>query len=149
MADEKDTTAEKPSLLVDLVKVATEKKKDSEGSSGSSSLVVYLIVTALAVIGFSILGWLLVRARREAARLAYELRKKEEEQKRAAEDHKLAQNAADRNEAHKKVKALEEEILGLKKKLEEQKAAQAERTKELEAITSWDDLVIVDKREPQ
>lgn len=147
MPDEKEKPAEKPSLLVDLVKVATEKKKDPAGSSGSSSLVIYLIVTAIAVLGFSILGWFLVRARREAARLAYELRKKEEEQKRAAEDHKLAKNGQERNEAHKKVKLLQGEIDELKKKLEAQKAAHAERTKTLEKITSWDDLVVVDQRE--
>jgi len=141
-----DKEEEKTSLLVNLVKTATERK-DSEGSSGSSSFVVYLIITAMAVIGFSILGWLLVRSRREAARLAYELRKKEEEQKRAAEEHKLAKNGTERNEAHKKVKKLEGEIQELKKKLDAQKVAHDDRVKSLEEITTWDDLVVVDRRE--
>ena len=142
MPDEKPKAVEKEksNLLVDLVKAASEKKDSGGSSSGSSSFVLYLIITAIAVIGFSVLGWLLVRARREAAKLAYELRKKEEEQKRVAEDHKLAKSAEERKLAHTKVHALEAQIKGLKEKLEVQKAAHAERTKSLEAITSWEEL---------
>jgi uncharacterized protein HemX len=139
---EKVKETEKSHLLVDLVKAATERKGSSSGGSppSGSSLVVYLILTAIAVIGFSVLGWLLVRARREAAKLAYELRKKEEEQKRVAEDHKLAKTAEERKKAHSRVHALEAQIKVLREKLEAQKAAHAERTKSLEAVTSWEEL---------
>jgi len=146
--EEKVKEAEKPHLLVDLVKAATERKGSSEGGSPSgSSFVVYLILIGIAVLGFSIMGFLLVRSRREAAKLAYELRKKEEEQKQAAEDHKLAENGQKRNEAHKKVKALQNDIDELKKKLEEQTALANARSKAISDATSWDDLVVVDRRD--
>jgi len=148
MPDEKvkEEKAEKPNLLVDLVKAATEKK-ESSGSKSGSSFVVYLIIVGVAVLGFSIMGLLLVSARRKAAKLAYELRKKEEEQKRAAEDHKLAKSGEERNAAHKKVKALEGDIQGLKEELQSTQEVAKKRRTAIEQATSWDDLVVVDKRE--
>lgn len=130
-----------PHPLVAIVdRVVGTKVGSSSSSGGGSSIVVYVVLIGVAVLGFAIVGWLLVRSRRRAAQLAYELRKKEEEQKRVAEDHKLAKNAKARSVAHKKVKQLEAGIQGLKKKLEDQKKRQAIRAKALEDATSWKDL---------
>jgi len=126
-------------VLVDKV-VGTKTESSSSSGGGSSSIVVYILLIGVAVIGISIVGWLLVRARRRAAQLAYELRKKEEEQKRAAEEHKLAENAKARNDAHKKVKKLDGDIQKLKKKLVTEKALQETRAKALQDATSWKDL---------
>lgn len=137
-APEEKARDDGPHPLVALVNQATTSKEGSTG--GGSNLVVYLIVVGIAVLGFAIMGWLLVRAKRKAAALAYELRKKEEEQKRAAEEHKLAQNNVERDAAHKKVHKLEGEIQGLKKGLEAQRELTAKRAQAVADATSWEDL---------
>ena len=129
-------------LLLDLVDKAAGK---TEGSKGSS-LPVYLIITGLVVICFAIVGFVAVRAKRRAAQLEYELRKKQEEQKRAAEQVKLDADATKRAEAEKSVASLETYIQGLKEELKATEDASVARTKALAAATSWDDLVIVDRR---
>ena len=131
---------EEPHLLVALVQQATTTKKEGTSSRGSSNIVVYLLVLGAVVIGFSIMGWLLVRAKRRAAELAYELRKKEEEQKRVAEDHKLAKNNAARDAVHKQVHQLEGQIQELKEKLGVQRELAATRAKAVADATSWEDL---------
>lgn len=131
-------------LLLDLVDKAAGKAEDSKGSS----LPLYLIVTAVVVICFAIVGWMAVRAKRRAAQLEYDLRKKEEEQKRAVEQAQLAQNADERALAEAKVDGLTEDIQRLKGELELNEVAAAERAKTLAQAASWDDLVVVDKRNP-
>jgi hypothetical protein len=129
-------------LLLDLVGKAAGKGGDSKGSS----LPVYVIITGFVCILFAIVGFLAVRAKRRAAQLEYELRKKEEEQKRLVEHAKLEQNAETRAEAESKIDELTVGIGELKEQLEVVGNAAAERTKALAQATSWDDLVIVDKR---
>lgn len=129
-------------LLLDLVDKAAGKAEDSKGSS----LPIYLIITAAVVICFAIVGWMAVRAKRRAAQLEYELRKKEEEQKRAVEQAQLTQNADERVLAEAKIDCLIEDIEKLKGELELNEAAASERAKALAQAASWDDLVIVDKR---
>ena len=87
-----------------------------------------------------------VRAKRRAAQLEYELRKKEEEQKRLAEQAQLEQDATKRAAAEDEIDTLTVDIQGLKEKLEANELAAQERAKALAQATSWDDLVIVDKR---
>jgi len=131
-------------LLLDLVNKAAGKAEDSKGSS----LPVYLIVTAAVVICFAILGIVAVSARRRAAQLEYELRMKEEEQKRLVEQAKLEQDASRRAEAESSIDSLTEDVQRLKGDLELNEAAAVDRAKALAKAASWDDLVIVDKRAP-
>lgn len=129
-------------LLLDLADKAAGKAEDSKGSSA----FLFVVLAGLAAICFAIVGFMAVSAKRRAAQLEYELRKKEEEQKRVAEEAKLAQNDADRNTAQAKVHELIEGIAGLKKEVEANEAAAFQRTKALAQATTWDDLVVVDKR---
>jgi uncharacterized protein HemX len=119
------------------VKTATEGKTDRKGSS---SLVVYLVVTGAVMAGFAFLGWMLVRARRKAARLSFELRKKKEEQKRVVEEYLFSEGKVGSEEAKARVRALEGEIKELKEKLEVQKEIGAEKARAIEEATSWKDL---------
>lgn len=129
-------------MLLDLAGKAAGKV---EGSNGSS-LPVYIIFTALAVLCFALVGFLAVRAKRKTAQLEYELRKKEEEQKRLAEQVKLEESEIRREVATKLSHELIEDINGLKKEIAASEASSLERAKALAQATSWDDLVVVDKR---
>jgi hypothetical protein len=129
-------------LLLDLADKAAGKAEDSKGSS----LPIYVIFAGLAVVCFAILGFLAVRAKRKAAQLEYELRLKVEEQKRAVEQVLLEQDVAKRNEAAGKAQELVVDVERLKKEVAANEAAAAARTKALAQATSWNDLVIIDKR---
>lgn len=133
-------------LLVDLSNKAAGKAEESKTSA--SPIWVYFIFIGLVVIAFAIMGWLVVRARRQAAQLSYELRKKEEEQKRLVEEAKKEQNETTRKEAESQIAALTTDIEGLKKKLLESEAAAADRAKALTQATNWNDITVVDMRKP-
>lgn len=134
-------------FLVDLSNKAAGKVEETKPTS-ASSFPVYLILIGIVVIAFAVMGWLIVRARRQAAQLSYELRKKEEEQKRLVEDAKKVQNETARQEAESKIATLNASIEELKKKLSESEAAAAERAKALTQATTWNDITVVDKRGP-
>ena len=129
-------------LLLELADKAARKVEDSKGSS----FPVYLILTGLVMLGFAISGWLAVRARRRAAQLEYELRKKKEEQLEAAERAALIISSDARASAESKVKVITSEIQQLQLKITENESKAADRAKALAQATSWSDLVIVDKR---
>ena len=130
---------------MEFVQAATERKNDS-GDKGGSSLVTYLVLIGVAVLGFSIMGWMLVRARRKAALLAARLRLLEEEKIQAEEDAKLADNEERRLIASVRINAATDEIRELKEHLEGLVEENLVRSGTLVAITDWDDLVVIDKR---
>jgi len=109
---------------------------------------LYVIITAVIVIGLAIMGWLMVSARRKAAELAYELRKKEEEQKEAAENHTLQTDQDVRDAAQARIKDLGDDIAQLKKELKDREDEAVARAATFAKIASWDDIIIVDKRQP-
>lgn len=129
------------SLLLDLADKAAKNtgKEDQKGSS----FPVYIIMASIVVIGFAIMGWLAVRAKRKAAQLEYKLRLQEEEHKRAAEALKTTQDAATRAEAESKVSSLSGSIKDLKEKLASNEAESKERARVLATASGWDDLVVV------
>lgn len=129
-------------LLLDLADKAAGKAADSKGSS----VFAFVLFAALAAICFAIVGLSAVAAKRRAAQLEYELRKKEEEQKRALEQVKLETNQVKRDDAMLLAHNLIEEIDGLTKQVEANEAEAVARTKALAQATTWDDLVVVDKR---
>lgn len=140
---EEDKTQSHP--LVEFVQAATERRGDS-GDKGGSSLVTYLVLAGMAVLGFSIMGWMLVRARRKAALMAARLRLLEEEKIRAEEDAKLADNEESRFVASVRINAATDEIKELKDHLEGLVEQNRIRSEALASITDWDSLVVVDKR---
>jgi len=129
-------------VLVDLVRVATEQEKSERGRPAppSSTFSAYVIFVGVAALGFAIMGFLLVRARRKAAKLAYELRKNTEERCRVLEDLHLSESLEKREAAQERSQQLEEEIEGLKKEIKRHKAAANERVKAVMEAASWEDL---------
>ena len=143
--NEKETTTaeEAKNLLSGLVDKVTGSEK---AQTPQSSLPIALIIAGIAVIGFAILGFLLMQAKRKAAKLASELRKKEEEHTQAAENEKLATNDEERKAAVAKADAIKGEINQLHNQLTALDEANKERRKTVAELASWDDLVVVDKR---
>jgi uncharacterized protein HemX len=139
---QQENTGGATQLLLDLADKAAGKAEDSKGSS----VFAFVLFAGLAALCFAVVGWMAVSAKRRAAQLEYELRLKEEEQKRVAEQAKLAQNEADRTKAQAQVHELIESIEGLKKEVAGNEAAALKRVQALAQATTWDDLVVVDKR---
>lgn len=137
------TEEEAKSLLSGLVDKVTGSEK---AQTQRSSFPIALIIAGIAVIGFAILGFLLMQAKRKAAKLASELRKKEEEHAQAQEAVVLAQSAEDRKVATAKADALKDEIDNLHGQMTALEDANKERRKTISELTNWDDLVVVDKR---
>lgn len=129
-------------LLLDLADKAAGKAADSKGSS----VFAFVLFAALAALCFAIVGLSAVAAKRRAAQLEYDLRLKEEEQKRLEEAVKLANSQVNRDTATALVHETIERIDGLKKEVEANEAAAVVRTKALVQATTWDDLVVIDKR---
>lgn len=127
----------KKSSLVELVKVATE---GSGRRKGSSSWVVYLIVSAIVVAAFTILGWNLVRTRRKVAKLSYELRRNKEEQKSIAQEYLFSKGKLSKEVARAKVIALEEGAQKLRKKLVVLDKRHKDRLRAVDEAMSWKDL---------
>lgn len=139
---DKAESASSGHLLLDLVDKASG---NVEGSKGSS-LPVFIILISVVVLAFAIMGWVIVQARRKAARLASQLRKKEEELVRITEDCQLREQAEARADAERRAATLQAEIKELKEKLEDSRAAAADQAKMLSQATGWNDLEVVDKR---
>lgn len=121
--------------LAGLVKKAAERE---EGQT--SSLATYLVLIGLVVAGFAVMGFLVARARRRAAKMAFKLRKAKEEQRRALEESRLSDNAERREAAHYEACHLYEEIDKLKKEIQRNKNVTAERVKAIQEATSWKEL---------
>jgi hypothetical protein len=142
VAEEKTNESEGlEKVLLSLADKAA-KKTTKEGSKGSS-FVVYIILTAVISLGFALLGWKAVRAKRKSAQLEYELRVQEEEKIRLAEDAKLSKNATDRDAAIKTVGSLSIDIAGIKDKLETNEAKAKERAILLAKVAGWEELTVV------
>jgi uncharacterized protein HemX len=133
-------------LLNSLLELSNKASGKSEDASSGSSFPVYIILTGLVMLGFAIMGWLAVRAKRQAAQLEYELRKKEEELARSREQVKLDQDAEIRKTAEGKVAGLTSSIQELKEKLQVIEVDAADRARALAKATSWNDLVVTGGR---
>jgi uncharacterized protein HemX len=132
---------EKKPALRGVVAAATGNQETKQ-----ASFPVAVILMGIAILGFAVMGFLLMRAKRKAARLAAELRRKEEEQLQAAEELKLAKNAEARDAAIKKAEKAEAEAVELRKQFDDLKKSNEARKKAISELSDWDDLVIVDKR---
>lgn len=114
---------------------------------GGASMPVTLVLVGILVIVVSVMGIRLAFAKRKAAELAVKLSRAEEEKARAQENEKLAENSTARQSAREEVAALNVEIGCLKNKMAIRHHGHEEDVKKLRSITSWDDLVVEDKRD--
>lgn len=138
MAEEKLTHP-----LHDIMDAVTGRAKESE----KASWPVTLFLLAGLVIAISFLGIKLAMAKRKAAELAIKMRRAEEEKARAEEDAKLKENKDEQKEAWTRVRERSKEILSLKAQMIVRMKKHEQAVKDLQAITSWDDFVVVDDRE--
>jgi septal ring factor EnvC (AmiA/AmiB activator) len=118
----------------------------SKGEASSWPVTVFLL--SFFVIVLSILGIKLALTKRKAADLARKLREQEELNTVAKENEKLADSAESRADAQAVIKELETEISGLKDEITASKVTHEEYVKELQSVSSWDDIVVVDARTP-
>jgi uncharacterized protein HemX len=144
---EEPKAEETRSSLLNLVDKIAGTPAPPEGKSSSGAfLPVALIVLGAVVIGFSVLGIMLVLARRKAARLAAQVRKLEEEKAQSSENEKLAENAEARQVAVTATGELQAHIDELEGQLAVLSKQNKVRAAELAKISDWDDFVIVDRR---
>jgi uncharacterized protein HemX len=132
---------EAKSLISDLM----DRISGSEEKS-SSSTPAMLILLGLLVLVVSVLGIKLAWAKRKAAELAVQVRRAEEEKKRAEENAKMAENSAARQTAQQEADALGKDIDNLKSQIAQRHEEQKELVSQLNPVTSWDDIVVIDGR---
>jgi hypothetical protein len=119
------------------------------GAKGDpSSWPVTLFLLGLLVVILSVVGIKLALTKRKAAELARKLREQEEVAKASKEDEKLASNEEVRLEAEKVTQEAQQQVQGFKDELAARKVSHEEYVRELQSITSWDDVVVVDARSP-
>ena len=124
----------------------TDMVSGKEDGIKASWIVTFFLIAGL-VVGISIIGIKLVLAKRKAVELAAKIRKAEEEKKQAEENVKLSENDTARQTAREEVKAFSKEVLGLKAQMAKRQVDHEKSVEELQGITSWDDIIVVDGRE--
>lgn len=116
-------------------------------STQSRALVPTLFIIGALVLAVAGLLVKLVFMRRRAAKLQSQVRMAEEKRKQALEDEQLARNARERQVSRNIIAEAEEELEDLEEEMEARRAAHKELVDGLQAVSTWDDLVVVDKRE--
>ena len=119
------------------------------GTGGDkSSWPVALVLIGLFVLILSILGVKLALTKRSAAETARKLREQLEIERQARENEKLAANEAARQDAQEVIKDVEARVTGLKAEMEGRRIEHQEYMAELANVSSWDQITVVDAREP-
>ena len=113
---------------------------------GASWPVMFFLLAAL-VIGVSVVGLKVAFTKRKAAKLARELRTLKEEKICAAEDARIKENEEKAKAAHVRLRELHKKEVALAHELLDNKVAHSSYVKELESVTSWDDIMIVGGRD--
>ncbi len=111
-----------------------------------SSFPVTMVLIGFVVLVISVFGIRMALAKRRAAQLTAKIRKIEEEKEQAKEKEKLAENSTARQAAREEVSALGKEILKLKARIAKRHVDHEKDVEELKSVTSWDDILIVDRR---
>lgn len=137
----KDDQEEKK-LLTSLMK---QISGDEEGKP--SSFPVTMVLLGFVVLVVSLMGIKLALAKRKAAQLAVQVRRAEEEKARIKEQAELGANEEERKKVDEVVRVLSKEVLGLKAKIALRHRDHREYVRELDGITQWDDIVVVDNRD--
>ena len=129
-------------LLSDLMKQIAGDGEDKK----SSSFPVTMVLVGVVVLIVSLMGIKLALAKREAAKLAVQVRRAEEEKKRVKEKIELSNNSTERQTAQEEIKALTKEIFNIKARIATRHASHRRRVDELKGLTSWDDVIVLDSR---
>lgn len=145
-AAQPEPTAETKSALVDLANKIAGSPQEEEKSSSGVALPIALILLGLVIVGFAVLGIMLVMSRRKAAQLASQVRQLEEGKLKAKEEGQFAINDKEREDAKANIAAMQTKIEGLTAELQSLQVTNKERVDALAKITNWDDLVVVDRR---
>lgn len=141
MPEDKDKSEK--NIISDLMNQIAGTGEDKK----SSSFPVTMVLVGILVLVLAVFGIRMAMAKRKAAKLAYKIRKIEEEKERARENEKLAENSTARMTAKEEVKALGKEILQLKANMAMRMSDHKAEVEKLQAVTSWDDIVVVDARD--
>jgi len=118
----------------------------AKGDASSWPVTVFLL--AIFVIILSILGIKLALTKRGGAEAARKLREQLEAEKQAKENEKLAANEEARREAQEVIKDAEARITALQDEIDTRRSNHEEYVKQLQEVSSWDDIVVVDARKP-
>jgi len=140
------TDAQQPKDEESGLKKLLDSVAGSKGEASSWPATIFLL--SFFVIVLSILGIKLALTKRKAADLARRLREQEEMNVVAKENEKLATSAEERAGTIEVIKEIETEIAGLKDEITASKITHEEYVKELQSVSSWDDIVVVDARGP-
>jgi uncharacterized protein HemX len=139
---------DKPDEKSGLQKILDSVAGSGEGGS-PSSWPVTLFFLSLFVIILAVLGIKMALTKRAAAETARKLRKQLEDERQAKENAKLADNETARRDAQEVIKDIETQITELKSEMGARQVMHEEYVKELSSISSWDQLVVVDARDPK
>jgi len=137
--------ADKPDEKSGLQKILDSVSGSSEGGSPSSWPVTVFFLSLFVII-LAVLGIKMALTKRAAAETARKLRKQLEDERQARENAKLAENDEARREAQEVIADAVARVAGLKQEMAVRQVAHEEYVKELQSISSWDDIVVVDRR---
>lgn len=131
-------------------KTGLKKLLDSVAGTGAdkASWPATVFLLSLFVLILSFLGIKLALAKRKAAELAAQLRLQQEVAKAAKEDEKMAHNAEEREYAQGVIKETNETIVALQDEIYQRKIEHDDYVRELESVSSWDDIIVVDSKDP-
>jgi hypothetical protein len=107
-----------------------------------------MVLISIFVLVLSVLGIKLALTKRKAAQLASDLRKAQEAQKEAEENAKLAADTAAQQDAQQVIMDSQAKVEAIQSDLDARKIDHDAYVKELQSVTSWDDIVVVDNRGP-
>jgi len=141
------TTEDDPVAVESELKQLMDKVAGAKGDQSSWPATVALL--AVFVIVLAVLGIKLALTKRKAAQLASDLRRAQEEKIAAEENAKLAANEMMRKDAEEMIKDAQARAETLNNELDAHKVTHDEYVKQLQSISSWEELVVVDGRDGQ
>ena len=132
------------------VKSSLQKLLDQVAGTGGdkASWPVAVFLIAIFVLILSVLGIKLALTKRAAAETAKKLREQLEAERQARENEKLAVNEEVRKDALEIVKDAEAKVTALQNEMDARRVVHEEYVKELQSISSWDEIIVIDARDP-
>lgn len=117
----------------------------ARGNGSTFMVTVFLVLAAMLII--AIMAARLAMAKRKAVATMVKLRQAEDAVEAAKNAQKLADNEHERAQAGLRLEAAASEVKDLQKAIASAQADHAVVLNDLGTITSWDDIVVSDKRQ--